>query len=258
MYAGMEPAVIVAFAVFGLVVGSFLNVVIARLPDPDPDRRKLGGRSRCPSCGHQIAGYDNIPLISYLVLRGRCRSCRTRISPRYPAVELLTALLWAAVAAETDDWWRAVIGVVFMSLLVAITFIDLDHRIIPNVLSLPGTVAGLALGIASDPDRAVELVLSSLLPAVFLIVTILIKPGGMGMGDVKLALMMGAFLGRAVVPAMAVGFLLGAVVGLLLIARKGAQARKMKVPFGPFLAVGSVVAWFWGVPLLHAYLSTLR
>lgn len=262
----MTTVLTIAAGLFGLIVGSFLNVLIARLPEEDPERRSIGGRSRCPRCGAPIAAYDNVPVVSWVLLRGRCRSCREPISPRYPLVEVLNATLWALVMADTaggaatqlEAVRAAAPGLVLMSLLVAITFIDLDHRIIPNVLTLPGTVAGLALGIVAEPSRWLELPLAALAAGVFLFVTWFVYPKGMGMGDVKMALMMGAFLGGAVAIGLFAAFLVGAVVGIAMMVRFGAAARKKAIPFGPFLALGTVIAWFFGHPLLRAYLDSFR
>jgi leader peptidase (prepilin peptidase)/N-methyltransferase len=262
----VTPTLLICTGIFGLLFGSFLNVVIVRLPAEDPADRSVNGRSRCPKCGAQIAGYDNIPVLSWLILRGKCRACGEPISARYPLVELLHCGLWGAVmanAAHGTDTVPAAVraaapGLLLMSLLVAITFIDLEHRIIPNRLSIPGTVVGLALGIVADPSRWLELLVSALAAGIFLFVTWFIYPKGMGMGDVKMALMMGAYLGTAVVIGLFAGFLLGAVIGVAMIAKNGAAARKNAIPFGPFLAMGTVLAWFWGQDLLDAYLRTIR
>lgn len=259
----MEPTVVIIVALFGLLVGSFLNVAIARLPEKDPEKRSLGGRSRCPKCGYTIAGFDNIPVISWLLLRGRCRNCGEPISARYPLVELLTAVLWAAVAAASDDWRTVVAGLVFMTILVPVTFIDIDHQIIPNRITYPGVLIGLALSIGLGPQARffshdrwwLEVLLSTILGSGFLLIAALIKPGGMGLGDVKLAAVEGAFLGAPVAVALFLGFLLGLVPSIYLLARHGAAARKAKIPFGPFLVGGALLGWFWGEQLLRAYLD---
>ena len=250
-------------AAFGLVVGSFLNVVIARLPAEEPADRSLGGRSRCPSCRHEIAAYDNIPLISWLILRGRCRSCKAAIPVRYPLVELTTALLWVGVALQSDSWRTVAPGIVFMTLLVPLTWIDLDHQILPNKLTYPGILGGMAMSIGLGPEPRfvshdrwwLEVIIATVAAGGFLLTAALISPGGMGLGDVKLAAMMGAFLGAPVAVAMFCGFLLGIVPSVYLIARHGRAARKMKIPFGPFLAGGAVIGWFWGAAILDAYLQ---
>lgn len=251
----MPLVVVVIAGLAGLLIGSFLNVVIARLPEEDPKLRSLGGRSRCPGCGQQIAAYDNLPVLSWVVLRGRCRHCRERISVQYPLVELLNAVLWAAVAYAAASYAELAAGAVFMSMLVAITFIDIPHRIIPNAITLPGTVVGLALSTLADPRGWWVYIVSALGASAFLLVTAMVYPGGMGLGDVKMALLMGAFLGSAVIIGMFAGFMIGAVLGVALLALEGRAARKMKIPFGPFLAAGSVFAWFWGQQALDWYLA---
>lgn len=173
-------------------------------------------------------------------------------------MELLTAVMWACVAAQTDDVLDVVLGITFVTLLIPITFIDLDHRIIPNKISLPGIVIGLGIAIASHPHRWWELLLSAFGAGFVLLVVALIKPGGMGMGDVKLVAMMGAFLGKGVIVAMFAGFLLALLPSLFLIARHGKKARKMAIPFGPFLAGGGVIGWFWGIQVLDWYTTLLN
>lgn len=253
---------VVWIGLFGLLVGSFLNVVIARLPLEEPADRSIRGRSRCPGCRYEIGWYDNVPVVSWLVLRGRCRRCKRRIPGRYPLVELLTAVLWAAVAAAADSWLTVAPGLLFMTLLVPLTFIDLDHRILPNRLTYPGIVLGLAtsIGCGAQPRFVqqgwwwVEVIVAMFAAGGFLLIAALVAPGGMGLGDVKLAAMMGAFLGAPVAVAMFAGFLLGMIPSIYLFARHGRKARKMGIPFGPFLAGGSLIGWFWGPALLDLYL----
>jgi leader peptidase (prepilin peptidase)/N-methyltransferase len=235
-----------------LVIGSFLNVVAARLPGRLPIAR---GRSQCMSCSAQIAWYDNVPLVSYLVLRGRCRHCRVRFSVRYFLVELLTALLVAACFARFGLTGDAFVAAFFCACLVVLSAIDLEHRILPDRIVLPAFAIVLVAQIALHPDRALEWILSALAVSGFLFLGLLAYPRGMGMGDVKLALLMGAALGKDVAVAMAVALLAGLVVSIVLLARHGAGARKQAIPFGPFLALGSVVALFAGDWLLDEYLS---
>jgi leader peptidase (prepilin peptidase)/N-methyltransferase len=237
----------------GLALGSFLNVVAARVP---LRRSIVRPPSACMSCGHQIRALDNIPLISYFVLRGRCRNCRSRIPLVYPAVELITALLLAGCVLAFGLTAQAAIAALFCAVLVAVSAIDLEHRIIPNRIVLPATVVVLVAN--TGRDLSPEWVLAALGASGFLLAAALAYPAGMGMGDVKLALLMGAALGKTVSVALMAGLLAGMIPGLVLFARHGAKARKMGIPFGPFLALGSVVALFWGHDILHAYFSALH
>jgi leader peptidase (prepilin peptidase) / N-methyltransferase len=242
----------VAFAP-GLALGSFLNVVAARVP---LRRSIVRPPSACMSCGTEIRWHDNIPLLSYAMLRGRCRHCSARLPLLYPAVELLTAVLIAGCVLAFGLSTEAAVAAFFCAVLVAVSAIDLEHRIIPNRIVLPATVVVLAANTARDlsPQWAI----AGLGASGFLLAAALVYPAGMGMGDVKLALLMGVALGKTVPVALFVGMVAALVPGLVLFARHGAKARKMGIPFGPFLALGSVVALFWGHPLLHAYLSTLH
>jgi leader peptidase (prepilin peptidase)/N-methyltransferase len=237
----------------GLALGSFLNVVAARVP---LRRSLVWPPSACMACGNQIRWYDNVPLLSYALLRGRCRNCKARIRLVYPAVELLTALLLAGCVLAFGLTAKAAIAAFFCAVLVAVSAIDLEHRIIPNRIVLPATVVVLVANTARELSP--EWTLAALGASGFLFAAALAYPAGMGMGDVKLALLMGAALGRTVSVALMAGLLAAMVPGLVLIARHGAKARKMGIPFGPFLALGSVVALFWGREILDAYFSTLH
>jgi len=208
------------------------------------------------SCGEQIRWYDNVPLVSYAVLRGRCRHCRGRIPIVYPAVELVTALLLAGCVLAFGLTAKAAIAAFFCAVLVAVSAIDLEHRIIPNRIVLPATIVVLVANTAREVSP--EWALAALGASGFLLAAALVYPAGMGMGDVKLALLMGAALGRTVSVALMVGMVAAMVPGLVLLARHGAKARKMGIPFGPFLALGSVVALFWGRDILDAYFATLH
>jgi leader peptidase (prepilin peptidase)/N-methyltransferase len=240
-----------AFAVLpGLAVGSFLNVVAARLPE----RRSLvHPRSACRSCGTAIAWYDNVPLLSYVLLGGRCRACRTPIGRLYPAVEVATSVLLAACLIAFGFSLGALAAAVFCAALVVVTATDLTHRIVPNVVVLPAAAIVCALMTAADPSP--EWAIAGLAAAAFLLVVALAYPGGMGMGDVKLALLMGVALGRTVAVALPLGMVLALVPAVVLFARHGSGARKMAIPFAPFLALGSVIALFAGDALVHAYTS---
>ncbi|HEX8857084.1 MAG TPA: prepilin peptidase [Thermoleophilaceae bacterium] len=235
---------------FGAVVGSFLNVVIHRLPRGESIVKP---RSRCGSCGEQIAALDNIPLFSWALLRGRCRNCGERISVRYPVVELLTAVLFAAVVVVRGVHLELLIELPFAAMLIAVAVIDFDHKIVPNKVLLPAAVYGLVASAAIRPEKLPELLIAGAGAFTFLLVAALIHPKGMGMGDVKLLGVMGLYLGRYVIPAGAVGFLVGTVAGIAILARYGMQARKMKVPFGPFLALGGLVALLAGPDLVDLY-----
>jgi leader peptidase (prepilin peptidase) / N-methyltransferase len=229
-----------------LALGSFVNVVAARVPQR---RSVVRPRSACMSCGAELAWYDNVPVVSYLVLRGRCRSCGVRISWLYPAVELATAGLVAACFVAFGLSGEAVVAAFFCAVLVAITATDITHRIV-----LPAAAIVLLAQTALQPSP--EWALGALGASLFLFVAALAYPGGMGMGDVKLALLLGAMLGRSVAVGLMIGMLAAIVPSIYLLARHGAAARKMGIPFAPFLALGGVVALFAGPALLHAYLST--
>ena len=242
--------VALAAAVFApaLAVGSFLNVVAARVP---LRRSIVHPGSACMSCGSEIAWYDNIPVVSYVVLRGRCRSCGERFSWRYPAVELATGLLVAGCILAFGATPDAAVAAVFCGVLVAVSATDLEHRIIPNRIVLPATAAVLVAQTALHPS--VEWTLGAIGAGGFLLLAALVHPAGMGMGDVKLALLLGAMLGRSVGLALMVGLVSALVPSAVLFARHGRAARKMAIPLGPFLALGGVVGLFWGERLLDAY-----
>ncbi len=252
----MMPNVALAAAALApaLALGSFLNVVVARLPER---RSLLRPRSACPSCAHELPWYDNVPLVSYALLRGHCRSCAAPISLRYPLVELATALLVAACFLRFGLSGRAFVAAFFVAVLVALSAIDAERRILPDVIVLPSWALVLVAQVALAPDRALEWILASLGASLFLIAALLAYPAGMGMGDVKLALLLGAALGWHVTVGLMAGMLFAMVVAVVLIARHGAAARKMAIPFAPFLALGSVIALFVGERLLDAYLGLL-
>jgi leader peptidase (prepilin peptidase)/N-methyltransferase len=237
----------------GLALGSFLNVVAARVP---LRRSIVRPPSACMACAQEIRWYDNVPLVSYAVLRGRCRHCGVHIPIVYPAVELLTALLIAGCVFAFGLTFEAAIASFFCAVLVAVSAIDLEHRIIPNRIVLPATGVVLVANTLRDPS--VEWILAGLGAFTFLFVAALIYPAGMGMGDVKLAALMGVALGRVVPVALMAGMIAALVPSMVLFARHGSKARKMGIPFGPFLAIGSVVALFWGDAILNAYLTTLH
>ena len=236
----------------GLALGSFLNVVAARVPRKTSIVKPA---SACMECKTPIARRDNVPVVSWLVLRGRCRACRTRISPLYPAVELVTALLIAGCVLAFGLSARMVVAAFFCAVLVAISAIDLTHRIIPNSIVLPAFVVVLVAQTLLEPSP--EWALAALGASGFLFLAVLIHPAGMGMGDVKLALLMGAMLGKTVPVALMLGMLAALVPAAFLLARHGSKARKMGIPFGPFLALGSVIALFAGDQIVDWYLNLL-
>lgn len=236
----------------GLAVGSFLNVVAARVPS---GRSVVHPGSACPSCGASLAWYDNIPLLSYVLLRGRCRHCQARISVRYPIVEATTALLIAGCFLKFGWSADALIGSFFCAVLVAVSATDLERRVIPNKIVLPAAAIVLVANTLVHPS--VEWLVAGLGASGFLLLAALAYPAGMGMGDVKLALLLGVALGRTVPVAMAVGMVFALVPSIVLLIKHGTAARKMGIPFGPFLALGGVVALFLGNWILDAYLGLL-
>jgi leader peptidase (prepilin peptidase)/N-methyltransferase len=235
-----------------LAIGSFLNVVASRLPI---GRSVSTPRSACPHCDTPIRPRDNIPLLSYLLLRGRCRDCRAAIGWRYPAVELGTAVLAAACVADFGISLHALAGAIFCAALVTISATDIERRIVPNRVVLPATLVVLALMLVWRPS--IEWPVAGFGAALFLFIAALAYPRGMGMGDVKLALLLGVAVGRAVPVALMVGMVSALVPSALLFARHGAAARKMAIPFAPFLALGGVVGLFAGPAIVHWYLQTL-
>ena len=239
--------------VVGLAVGSFLNVVVHRLP-----RRESLVRpgSRCPSCGTPIRPYDNVPVISWVLLRGRCRKCGQRIPARYPLVEAATGALYAAVVlaagADRDAW----LGLALVTVLVPVVFIDLEHRIIPNRIMLPAAIAAPVILALTRPEQLVEHLIAAAAAGGFLLAAALAYPRGMGMGDVKLAGVLGLYLGRSVAVAMMAALVTGTLVGAAVMARKGVrEGRKTAVPFGPFLALGGLIGLFAGPAIIGWYVG---
>ena len=248
------PAAALLFP-FGLVLGSFVTVVAHRIPRGEDFAR---GRSRCPACRSEIAAYDNVPLLSWLMLRGRCRSCGERIPARYPATELGLAALFVGtvVVLGTDDPGRLALGLALCALLVAITLTDLDRRVIPNRIVVAGAAGGLALAAVTDPSGLPERLIAAAAAGGVLFAIALAYPHGMGGGDVKLAAVMGIYLGAAVAPALLIACAAGALAGVALMARQGTAARKSAVPFGPFLALGGIAALWFGDAIVQWYLTT--
>jgi leader peptidase (prepilin peptidase)/N-methyltransferase len=238
----------------GCLLGSFITVVAHRLPRGEGF---VTGRSRCPSCGTQIAARDNIPVASWLLLHGRCRNCGEPISRRYPLTEAGLGALWATtyLIIGDDDGGRLALGLVLCAVLVAITLTDLDLRRIPNAIVAVGAVAAVAIVAVTDPDSLPENLLAAAIGGLVFGGIALAYPRGMGMGDAKLVAMMGLYLGRALAPAALIGLLAGAIVGGALIARHGAEARKRAIPFGPFLALGGVIGLWFGDDIVQWYLD---
>jgi leader peptidase (prepilin peptidase) / N-methyltransferase len=271
-----------AYSLFGLILGSFLNVCIHRIP-----RRESVAwpGSHCPSCGVPIRAYDNIPLVSYLLLRGRCRSCKTRISLRYPLVELSTGIAFYACASVWEFEPPTFVNSLFIGLIIVLALIDYDHQILPNVFTLPGTLIGIllspfqapalyregvarAVAVSLSPERPeimlpwVGSLLGAIVGAAFILLTgflyqIARKRQGLGMGDVKMMAMVGAFLGwRLALLTIFAGSLSGSLVGIFLIRFRG-ESLQTKLSFGTFLGCGAVIALFFGLPFIHWYTHTL-
>lgn len=244
-------------ALLGLAVGSFLNVVIARLPE---QRSLARPRSACPACGTAIAWHDNIPLLSFALLRGRCRACGIGIAWRYPLVEAITAALFAASAVAFGPSADFVIAAALLAALVAITVIDLDHQIIPNAITYPGIVGGLVASLFSTRVSWLDSGLGVLVGGgIFLLIAEgslrIMGQEGMGGGDVKLGAMLGAFLGwKAMLFTMLLSVVGGGLVAAVLIA-SGLRGRKDPIPFGPFLAVAGAIGYFWGEEAARWYLA---
>ncbi len=248
----MAAAALIAF-LGGLLIGSFVTVIAHRVPR---GQSIVGPRSQCPACDAEIAAYDNIPVISWVLLRGRARCCGAPISPLYPLTELLVgALFAAAMLVEWGDPAEIAIDMVFIAMLAAVTLTDLEQRIIPNRILLAAAIICVAIAVPTDTGGLAERAIAAAAAGGLLLLAALAYPKGMGMGDVKLAAVMGLFLGRNIAPALFVALLAGSVVGLALIARHGAAGRKMAIPFGPFLALGGVVGMLAGSGLIDLYLG---
>jgi leader peptidase (prepilin peptidase)/N-methyltransferase len=237
----------------GLAVGSFLGVVAARLP---LRRSVVRPGSACMSCEAPIRWYDNVPVFSYALLRGRCRRCGVRIPPRDLAIELATSLLLVGCVLAFGFTGKAAAAAIACSALVVVTATDLERRIVPNAVVLPAAAAVLAVRTIAHPSPAWAI--GAVGAALFFFIAALAYPGGMGMGDVKLALLIGALLGRTTPVAILLGLFRALVPSVILIGRHGAGARKMGIPFAPFLAAGAVIALFAGDAILHAYLGVMK
>lgn len=248
----MQQPIVWVAVVAGLLIGSFLNVVIARAPDR---RSLIRPGSACPQCGAAIGWHDNIPILSFLALRGRCRACAAPISWQYPIVEATTAALFAAAALAFGPTLEAAVVAVELALLVALTAIDWERQLLPDVITLPGIVFGVVANLAIGRLSWLEALLGVLVGGGLFLVIILASGGGMGAGDMKLAAMLGAFLGWQVV---LVSILMAVVGGGLLavgLMASGRRKRKDPIPFGPFLAGGGAAGLFWGERIVQWYLS---
>jgi leader peptidase (prepilin peptidase) / N-methyltransferase len=233
----------VVVGLFGLAIGSFLNVVIARVPT---GRSLVYPGSACPGCSAPLAWYDNIPVLSFLRLRGRCRACAMRISWRYPIVEAITAVILILAYLALGPSADFLVALVLFPALVAMTAIDLDHQMIPDVITLPGIPVGFLINLASGRTSWLDSVIGILVGGGLFLVIILVSRGGMGGGDLKLGAMLGAFLGwKALLFGLFVSIVLGGIIGAALLAT-GLRGRKDPIPFGPFLAAGGAMALVWG------------
>jgi len=245
---------------FGSIVGSFLNVCIYRLPRGESI---VTPRSHCPGCGKLIRAWDNIPILSFLILRGRCRDCGQAISWRYPFVEGLTGLLFALTVARYGPTALAASLLLFVAALVVIAFVDLDHQLIPNVITLPGIPLGLLAGLIGGGPPILDRILGALTGAGFLYLVLLYgdwwyEKEVMGEGDLNLMALVGAFLGwKAVVLTLLLGCLSGSLIGVTLIALRR-LGRHDNIPFGPYLVLGALVSLFWGDALVAWYMGYLR
>jgi leader peptidase (prepilin peptidase)/N-methyltransferase len=284
-----SPLTFIAAAfILALLVGSFLNVVIHRLPlmmerewrtqcaqlaaEPAkelPEGRfdVMAPRSRCPQCGHQITALENIPIVSYLMLSGKCSGCSAKISARYPAVELLTAILTGVVAWHFGFGWEAAAGIGLTWMLVAISVIDIDHQLIPDSMSLPLLWAGLSLSLFHpldgaqtlfiEPQTAIAGALAGYLSlwSVYQLFRIITGKEGMGYGDFKLLAALGAILGWKLLPVIIMmSAIVGAVIGIMLIVTKQHE-RSVPIPFGPYLAAAGWIAMLWGSDIVNWYLD---
>ena len=241
--------IVLTAGLLGLIAGSFLNVVIHRVP---LHQSVVWPASHCPECGEPIQPRDNLPLVSYALLRGRCRNCKARIPARYPVVEALTGMLFAGAAYEFGLGLELLSGLALIATLIALAGIDLEHRLLPNAIVGPAALAGFTLAVLESPGRWWVYLGSALALAGGLLVLALAYPGGMGMGDVKMGGMLGAFLGPYAALAVFLGALCGAITGGLLMAT-GKMQRRQALPFGVFMAIGGIVTLFVGPELWELY-----
>ena len=249
-------ALAIAFAaVCGAMLGSFINVVIYRLPRGES---LVAPGSHCPSCNTAVKPYDNVPVLAWLWLRGRCRACRSAISPRYPLVEATTAALCAGVLLSHSSAAAITLGLLTVLVLVPIAAIDLEHHVIPNRITAPAALLALVLGTSLDPAGEPSRLIAAAAAGGFFLFAAVVSPRGMGMGDVKLAALLGLLLGAEVAPALLIALVAGVLVGVIVIARRApGERRRAGVPFGPFLALGGLTAIYAGHAILNAYLNKI-
>jgi leader peptidase (prepilin peptidase)/N-methyltransferase len=251
----MAAAEIIFAVLLGAVLGSFLNVVIYRLPRGES---VISPGSHCPSCSAAVKPYDNVPVLAWMWLRGRCRACRAAISPRYPLVEATTALLCGGVVLTRSSAGALALGLLSVFVLVPVALIDLDHHMIPNRITAPAALLAIGLGSALDPSGEPGRLIAGAAAGGFFLLAAIASPRGMGMGDVKLAGVMGLLLGDWVAPALLIALLAGIAAGVVVMSRREPGERQgVGVPFGPALALGGLVALFAGHAIIAAYLHVL-
>ena len=238
----------------GLALGSFSTVLASRWPAGES---LVSPRSHCTSCARTLTPLELVPVLSWLVLRGRCHGCGTKVSWRYPAIELASGALAAGAILTFGPGWEGFAAALLGIALVPVVVIDLEHRLIPSVVVFPAAALGLGAAILADPGRWWVYLAAAAGAFAFFEILRFVHPAGMGDGDGNLALLMGAILGASIVPALFVAFALGAILGVALLARYGSRARKMAVPFGPFLAAGALVALWFGPSMLGWYAGRL-
>lgn len=244
-----------AAGLFGMCFGSFSSVLAYRWPR---EESVVKPRSRCTSCGHQLRWYENMPVLSWLALGRKCGSCRAPISWRYPALELVSGLLAATVVWHFGATWKGLAALVMVLALVPVTTIDMEHKLIPNVVVFPAAAIALVAMVLDNPAKWWVPVSAAAGAGGFLWLLGKVKPGGMGLGDAKLALLLGAVLGASIIPAFFIAFLAGSILGAILMAKFGMQARKYQIPFGPYLALGAIVALFVGPTLISLYTDRIH
>jgi prepilin signal peptidase PulO-like enzyme (type II secretory pathway) len=238
----------------GLAIGSFSTVLASRWPAGES---LVSPRSHCTSCERTLTPLELVPVLSWVVLRGRCHGCGSHVSWRYPAIEIASGALAAGAIITFGPTWEGLAAALLGVSLVPVVVIDLEHRLIPNVVVFPAAALGLVAAVAADADRWWVYLVSAIGAFAFFEILTLVHPAGMGDGDANLALLMGAVLGASIVPALFVAFALGSVLGVALLARFGSRARKMAVPFGPFLATGALVALWFGPSMIGWYAERL-